>query len=368
MFLTSSLLAPFKGRQFAPLRSWLGVDIGRSALKLAEVEQENDVWKISQMQFASVCNSGLWQEKHLSTSVLSAELSKMVSLSTGWKNRQAAAVVSLSATDYRTVNLPESSLDEYEEMIHQELVSELQEDVIFDFWEPEEELSDSTDEVTSLIVYALANSNSTAVGKALERASLNCRVLDGLPFSLARAIIMADPMARHQTTVAIDWGYSAATLVFLKQGNPFYTRVLRGCQFQVFLQDLSKELGLSEQQCWNLLCSMLSNESRSAEFQSALNKRLQPVIDQYINLVQKEVNRTVQYIQSNTRLPEWNHIWLFGGGALFRQVYEPLAIPLKISVKPWSLRLTDTLDTPLHQNLVPLFGPAASLASLRRWK
>ncbi|MCA9039800.1 MAG: pilus assembly protein PilM [Planctomycetaceae bacterium] len=367
MLFLSSLLAPFSARQFAARSNWIGIDIGRSALKLAEVEQQDGIWKINQIQFAPICESGLWQQKHLSASVLSSEVSQLVSLSTGWKNRQAAALISLSAADYRVMNLPDSSREEYEEMIHQELITEYQEDVIFDFWEPDAELSDTSDDIKSLMVYSIAKSNANAVGQALERAKIHCRVLDGLPFCLARALTMMDPGILHKTTVALDWGYSTVTLLFLKQGKPFYSRTLKGCQFQVFLKRLAQELDVSERQCWNLLQSSLANESRSTEFLSALNKRLNPVIEDYLLLVQKEMNRTIQYVRTNTHLSEWDRIWVFGGGALFRQLYEPLSVQLQIPMRPWELRLSKKLDTPLHRDLVPLFGPAAALASLRRW-
>lgn len=368
MFLTSSILAPMQRRQLAPSKSWVGVDIGRSALKLAEVEQVDGFWKIIQMQYAPICQSGVWSSRHLAGSVLANELSQLVALTPGWKHRQAAAILSLSAADYRIMNLPNSSVDEYEEMIYQELVTEYQEDVIFEYWEPEEELSDTNDEITSLMVYSVAHSNANAVGTGLERAKLNCRVLDGLPFALSRAIVMADPAARHRSTIALDWGYSSVVLLFLKDGIPFYTRLLRGCQFQVFLEMLGKEFDLDERQSWNLLRSTLAHQESSGEFRSALNKRLKPIVEDYLKMVSKEVTRTIQYIEANTRIARSEHVWAFGGGALFRQLTEPLAETLQIPVRPWELRLAEKLDSPLHRDLVPLFGPAAALASLKRWQ
>ncbi|MEZ6048379.1 MAG: pilus assembly protein PilM [Planctomycetaceae bacterium] len=370
MILNTSILAPLQSRHLAPLKTWLGVDIGRSALKLVEVEQDEDRWKICQMQYSSICDLSLWQNKSLSTSELTRELSQLMELSSGWKHRKAAALLSMSAADLRIMSLPKTARDEFEEVIYDELVKDFQEDVIFDYWETEAELSDSSNDLSSLIVYSHTFNNSSAVGNSLSRVGLNCRILDGLPFALARAVAMAEPHTRHQTMVAFDWGYSTASITFLKSHTPFYTRILRGCQFQRFLEMLSRELDLPEQHCWNLLRTSFSRENRSVDFQSALSKRLQPVIQDYLDLVQKELVRTLQYVEQNSRLPRWEKITVLGGGALFPQVYEPLEKRIELTLKPWSLPLAEELDSSMHRELVPLFGPAAALAALsfRRWR
>ena len=76
-------------------------------------------------------------------------------------------------------------------------------------------------------------------------AGLECRVLDGQPLAIARAVEMLQPQGITTTHGVLDWGYERATLSIVRDGAPVFTRELRRCGINRTTSALSQALGVS---------------------------------------------------------------------------------------------------------------------------
>ena len=70
-------------------------------------------------------------------------------------------------------------------------------------------------------------------------AGWNCRVIDALPWALARAASLDSGIEAGAPVAALDWGYGKSTISLIHNGVPVHVRSLKDCAFQTILETIS---------------------------------------------------------------------------------------------------------------------------------
>ncbi len=340
---------------------WIGIDIGTHSLKLAQVESVG-----GQKQIAHALVIPLPAASHLTAE----------SVRTGWltralrtalpcfRGRTAACGVSMSVTDFRSMNIPPGSRNERREMIAQELIDggiATAEAIEFDFWD-----GNPKEENAAVNVLAVSKSFVTQVAEAIQGAGLNCRALDGSPFTLARSLELMNHDSVVSTPRAVlDWGHRVAHLAIVVDGLPAFSRVLKDCEVGPLVESIAQGLGLSLEDSCELLSTygVPDPQGTHSEF-SEIQELVVDMAAELFDQLTVEVDKTLQYLGSHRPELAPTELVLLGGGAAIRNAEAKLSQEFNLPVMRWQLPLRRMVGMTGRQPPVELFANAAALSDL----
>lgn len=374
------LLAPRLSGLFGRVRSrstgWIGVDIGAGAVKLAQLERRDNLWHLSKTALVPWPEPGRLTMQTVENGRL-AELVRQVLLSCGYfQGRQAACVLSPVAGELLTLDVPSAPESELREMICQELAAHRDgasqgpgEELEFDYWNAHPSVATAEQGVVALNVLGIRRDLAEQTGAELYSAGLTLRELDGTPFTLARAVSLAEGDAARSGTVAVlDWGHACAMFTVIAGGQPIFARTLRDCGCARISQAVAAALSLSDHEAWHLLstCGVPSDAghgSSQQELQEFVAELLRGPIDEIL----VELNKTLIFLKHQSPELAPQRVWLSGGGATVRNIAEHLEAGLGVTVRNWRLASQETAQEVVpdgHTLPVEMFANAAALSLL----
>jgi Tfp pilus assembly PilM family ATPase len=172
----------------------------------------------------------------------------------------------------------------------------------------------------------------------LSEAKLGCRILDGFPFAMARAVKLAYPDSQAALTGAIHWGFASATFSIVSDGKPLFTRHLRNCGLASLTDAVGRALNVSEQEAVQLLAEHgLPGPQSPGTANSEIQDVIADVTAEAFKEMVDELNKTVSYVkmQYPDVLPQ--RYCLLGDGALVNNVTSRLADGVGVAVDTWQL-------------------------------
>jgi Tfp pilus assembly PilM family ATPase len=196
----------------------------------------------------------------------------------------------------------------------------------------------------------------------LKKSHLYVRVLDGIPFALARAMDMAPAYRSQGCSVAIDWGFSTATFCAIRDSVPVLVRRLPKCGFSEVIDALRVALGVSFDEAQHLLTrhGLPGPSAGDPGIQAVISRATVEPLDAFAD----ELKRTLLFLGSReeTSLPD--QLWLFGGGATIGNISECLSEKVGAAVQVW--RAFEESERSDSERLCPteLLAPAIGLSSL----
>jgi Tfp pilus assembly PilM family ATPase len=348
---------------------WIGLDIGASCIKLAQVVRVGD--RLHLQDAAVVPRSSPWRDDDvLAASPVSAadEIASALLTAPQACGRQSAALVPTTACQFNTAPLVETSVASQVSAIVDELatVGVSLSGRVFDYWPGLATKSGPSG------VHVLSTSRrwSESTTADMDHAGLFCQAIDGLPQALARAVgyVHTDP---SKTQAALDWSYTGATFVLIEQGAPVYVRQLRHCGLADMLDTVGEQLNLSSDEASELLQTVnLSPRGGEAgdEVSQAVAELLEPKLDHLVD----ELQRTLEHLRNIGRSMKPNPLslepqvlYLFGGGATVGGIDSLLSHRLQQQVRTW--KLSDDAEAKARVKAAPLclLGPAIALSALR---
>jgi type IV pilus assembly protein PilM len=375
-------------------KGWIGVDLGTSAVKLAQVERTGRAgpgrapsagW--SQGMVAEDGRGGWsWRLAHarvLRRPVAESPLAGAADtqgdgvldwwdqicggqrLREGFSGRRSACVLPAARADLRAINLPEGSDTERRAMIGNELEGLSGEDAgrrVFDYWDvrpPEQS------KLENVNVLSLPEHEALAVVGSLARAGLCCRVIDGLPLAIARAVSMANGADAATPVGALDWGAASATFSILWDQRPVFTRQFRDCGFAAMPAAVSQALGVSIDDAEQLLsthgvCGPAERNDPMRDVQEVITDVTSGLLSEIVS----QLNKTLSYPELHRSGLVPAKIWLLGGGATVRNLASLLSAKIHRSVETWHL---PSAGAESGEGLVPpaaMLGPAIALSAL----
>lgn len=373
MSLNLSLPKSWTSRLRRPQAGWIGVDVGTSAIKLAQVERSKGTWRIAGS--ALIPLPGATQDSGLPADDSAwQDLLRPVRRSRVFRGTAAAAVLPMAMLDLRSLDLPDGSPAELRQMIAQELEASGPEgDREFAFWKTSQPGSSQTPAQFSVL--AVPRTVATRAAERLLEAGLRCEVLDVLPFALARAIQLAAPGASARPRAALDWGAASAVFTLAVDGRPAFTRCFRECGVMPLQDAVCHGLGLSAGEARQVLASCgvpvphlypgseprpqrSSPDPSTSRIQTAIGEFAAPVIRRIV----VELRKTLAWIEQQSGRPP-AEIWLCGGGAIVRNMAECLSAEVGLPVRRWRLPDAPSGDRP-DDAAESLFATAAALSAL----
>lgn len=339
--------------------TWLGVDIGTHAIKLARVSKRARSWNVVLSRLVPVPSGSKLDHHALEDGRLGELLRRHVPRAVVDGGNTAGCVLSSAMLRMQTCEVPPGSNSELRQMVSYELeTGTAKEAPQFDFFENQVSRP-SEDGMQTLTVLSLPEATASHVAEDLWANGIWCQTLDTLPSALARAVEIVDRQATQETMIALDWGATAPTLTLISKGSPVFTRSFRECGLAVAVSQAEEQFGLSPDDVWQLLTNVATQGSDPGALQNT-KRLLTQVFEALFVEFLEEVLRTQSYLASQAYKLRPSRIWLFGGGALIPGVVEGLHDATGLEVRRWALPSSKHSEaSALHA----LYGPAIALST-----
>lgn len=360
----STVAHPFLRRSRRRSRTgWIGIDLGSQNLKLAQLEYVSGRTQIAAAATIPV-PEGRFDEGRADW--LAVTLREKLTRNRGFRGNTAACTLSMSVAESRSMNIPPGSLQERREMIALELAeagtpgSAPDGGLSFDFWDAWPTPGETT---SSANVLAIPEGLTELVADAIYRAGLNCPVLDGGPFPLARSADLVDDEVLDGHPVAmLDWGHRAVQFAIVVNGQPAFSRMLKDCGAGLLSAAVTKSLDLTTEECHQLLggCG-LPHPNTELHPPSEIQELVSDSIGEPFNKLVAELDKTLAYLKTQREDLVPAKVWLAGGGATIRHAAERLSFETGVNIVPWRLPRAGTAgDLHVHE----LLTQAAALSAL----
>lgn len=202
---------------------------------------------------------------------------------------------------------------------------------------------------------------ASAIAAKLWRCGLDCQILDGLPFAMARAVTGS---AHGDPVAVIDWGDSAMTLTVVIDGRPHFTRILRDCELRSLTTAVMRSLQLEAEQCRQLLEAYGFGRTPGGSDENDMSAVLAEIAAPYLHQLGEELRRTWQFLQHLAGQTPTKVI-LMGGGATLKLSASIVRGSMPVPTEVWAMPQNSTVGEQAGSASAP-FGPALALASLAR--
>lgn len=346
-------------------RGWIGIDLGTRSLKLAQVERTGAGLKLRAA--AAVPRAAPSAPDDVGcrpAQDIAAEVETALVAASYAAGRDAACAISTYWCRPKMITLAAGSDAECRAQIAAEMESagEDFQRQCFDYWLTGLSAVNVEAGHENAVAVMLDERAATEIAGAIAGARLSCRILDSIPTALARALRLATGEDDAAPAAILDWGYSQATISAVVGQRVALVRRLRGCGFVAVLQKAAAALGLDVEEVEQLLVLSANREihnSAAARLADALNLIARQPLE---NLVD-ELQRTLRFLRSHMRQAVPQRLWLFGGGAVWRDAAAFLAPRIGIPVEKWDF-FRAGIETPGETPRAELFGPAAALSCL----
>lgn len=349
---------------FSPRRGWIGVDLGTHTVKLAQVVRAGGAYALRQTLLIPRESAWSIENPGSSTPYSSApELATGLSLGTEFRGADVACALPMALYELHHCQLPGAEEPGTRSAVLariRETLGERLQDREFDYW-PAEPAKDAGRGSDSLSVLSVAHTWARQIALDCRTVGLTARVLDGLPWSLCRAIQLSKQGGTNQLVAAVDWGWSQATFCVIGQGVPLFVRGLRDCGYQNLVQAVSQALEISRDDTFRLLSQQGLPPTDSRATDDVQQLLVEIAADSLCGFVD-ELQRTLAFVQSHRRLAP-QQLTLLGGGATLRHGAPYLADRIGLPVVPWRPSCLDQRP-PEARPPLELFGPAIALSTL----
>ncbi|HEX6963247.1 MAG TPA: hypothetical protein VF175_15375 [Lacipirellula sp.] len=347
---------------------WIGFDIGATSVKAAQVVRAGGVYRIRSA--AIVPRSERWPLTAFAEDEARSsadEISAAGSLCERLAGRNAAALLPIGACDVVQMDAPAAKRSgdrpDFARAIEVETQRSMR-DRVFEWWP-------TGAHPGKINVVAAPRAWSDRICADVTASRWNCRVIDALPWALARAASLAKQPDGNRPIAALDWAHGRSTICLVQSGVPVLVRSLKDCGYQNVIGTVAANLRMSEADAETLLQRFgLSSEPGSNAANSpvehtgraASTSVIEDILDQPLTHLAQELRRTLDYWRGVTRGQTPETIYIFGGGGALAGVGSRLSQLLGLPVQPWRLQVEDAAAEFMPPSC--LFGAAVGLSAL----
>ncbi len=346
-------------------RGWIGIDLGTRSLKLAQIERTGAGLRLRAAAVVpraaptARAGDGCRPAPHIA-----AEVETALVAASHAAGRDAACAISTYWCRPKMITLAAGSDAECRAQIAAELeaAGEDLQTHYFDYWLTGLSVVNVEAGHENAVAVVLDGRAATEIAAAIADVRLSCRILDSIPTALARALRLATGEDDSAPAAILDWGYSQATISVVVGQRVALVRRLRGCGFVAVLERAAAALGLDIEEVEQLLLLSANGDGRNpaaARLADALNL----VARQPLETLVDELQRTLRFLRSHLRQAVPERLWLFGGGAVWRDAAAFLVPRIGLSVEKWDF-IRAGIETSGESPRAELFGPAAALSCL----
>ena len=336
----------------------LGLDISSSSVKVLEISQVGDKYRVESYGVASL-PPNVVVEKNIAEVDGVAEAIREVQRMAKSKLKNAAVAVAGSAVITKVIDMPAGLNDDNMEtqitLEADQYIPYPLDEVAIDF-EVIGESERNPDQVQVLLA-ACRRENVDLRVDALEMAELTAKVVDVEAYAIERAFELIRPQidCDDDSAIAIvDIGSTMTTLSVLVDGQTVYTReqLFGGRQLT---EEIQRRYGLSQE------------EAGLAKKQGGLPDDYEPeVLEPFKEAVIQQVTRSLQFFFSSSQYNDVDHIVLAGGVAsmtgLADLIQEKLGTPTTIANPFAEMTVSSKVNATALSNDAPALMIACGLA------
>ncbi|HVJ87920.1 MAG TPA: hypothetical protein VM452_19815 [Caulifigura sp.] len=327
---STAVLSPPRSRAVSvhDPETWLGIDIGGGAIKLAQVARHREQWVLQLSHLIpagsrTIDRPGL--EGGLLLELFRERLSRMARPGT----RDAACVLSAGLVSLNTLELPPGSPDETRMMIAAELAG--LGEVEPEFGAFENAGGSGSSGMIQHTVVSLPTATAGVIADNLWQLGYACQAIDGLPCIHARAAVLAERGVSSETIGVLDWGATTPMLTIVSRGRPVFTRTLRDCGLNAAIKSAADRIRFEPDELHELLMACGQSSSFGPLASARSSEILRELTDRSLRRLEPELQRTLRFLKRQGKDLVPARLLVIGGGALLPNVAE---------------RLTETAETP----------------------
>lgn len=360
-------------RTLASAGTMVGIDIGCHSVKIVQLEAGFGTLRPRVCRVVPHASPLTPADPFRCLDEIERTLQRAWSSRNRWWPLPAACTLSMNLMTFRTLELPMADDEPDSPQAWQTaFLSETEAGTgswIVEGWPTQVELPSRGGR--SYAVLGIDEEFASAISTRLWRCGLDCQVLDGLPFAMARAATaLAHAGTGHGGAVpggpiaVIDWGDSALTLTVVVAGRPCFTRVLRDCELRSLTTAMMRSLQLESEQCRQLLEAYGFGRSAGGLEANDMSAVLSEIAAPYLNQLGEELRRTWLFLQHLPgQMP--TRVILMGGGATLKLSASHIRAAMPVPIEVWSMPQSSAAGAKA-ESASAAFGPALALASLRR--
>ena len=344
-------------------KGWIGLDMGHRSITVAQVERVGGEVRLvaaAEMPRASFLSDvGSPNSNYRDVGKQEIETAKL--LAQGLSGRAAACVLPMSVTDLSHESLPPGEPSEQYAMIANALKNGERHQ--FDFWPSDVTRNGQTSTLADINVIAISQARANRVAEQVAAARMDCRVLDGLPHAVARAVAMAVPEYAGASVGGLHLAYDNALFVLSRKGTPVFARQLRDGGIRQIVARVSESLGLLEDEAVHVLREFgLPATSPTEDGHEKIQDVVGEIVAEHLDGIADELKRTLSYLSSLGSRNAPDSICLLGEGAAIRNL--PQCLSARIDSSIWSWNLPGTAQLRLSEPPAALLAVATALSSL----
>jgi Tfp pilus assembly PilM family ATPase len=348
-----------------PKTGWIGVDIGSSTIKVVQLVR---VKGRPEVAASAVIPRGMcWPPEAGPTSEPLPSIEELASaraLEENFRGRRVAATLPMSVCDLDVLDgLSAESSGNMRHVVEsiETLTGQSARQLSYALW-PGAVPKDSSQQCRTNVI-AVAHPWTDQVCEDVASHGWSCDVVDGLPFCLARAVVMSPGPDTSGPVAALDWGYRSATFCVVAEGRPVYVRCLKDAGFERLVDALTESLDIHGEEARQLVLEhgITDTTGRAAtDLAQIVAELIAPTLDQLVG----EIQRTLAHLDRQRSTPTPRQMLLFGGGATVKGLATYLESQLPLTARVW--RLAGARSSAKEPSVAPscLLGPAVALSAL----
>ncbi len=295
----------------------LGVDIGSSAVHVAEVDVQGKGG--SQGSLRAFASAPVPQGAVRAGVVVDANAVGMAirnAMSAGGiKTKDAIVGIGASSIAVREISMPEMPLSQARKSLALYVENVLPmpvDEAVLDFYPTWSDSQDSGAKMHGMLV-AVSTENVTRVLEATEKAGLNLKAIDLSAFAIFRALVT--PAAMAEVVTFVDIGARTTTVAVYSRGVPKLVRYLDGGTLSV-VDSLAHGGQFTEADAYKAL---------HADVRTPLPPEVAQVVQAEIGNLLDGIRQTIVYYASTANSGSPTQIVLTGGGAMLNGLPQALA-------------------------------------------
>lgn len=298
----------------------LGLDIGTSAVKIVELQRQNQEISLKRAQMTAISPEIVVDGAIADSAGLASVLSGM--LGAGGRHKRTAAAVSGHSVFVRPIIMPAMSDAELESAIHAEAVQHVPfpiEEVNLDY----QVLDFREGGQMEVLLVAAKKEKIVNTTEALNRAGLEPAIMDHDPLALANCYEYNYQPAPETAAALLHVGASQTHFNVLRGAIPCFTRDISAGGNQ-YTDALQKEfsLGFEEAEAVKLGRTPAASETRRLEVMQTITE-----------MIRRELRKMLDFFHAENDRIAIGRLYLSGGGArvpgLQEMLQQELAVPIE---------------------------------------
>lgn len=343
-----------------PRRQLVGLDIGSSAIKVAQLKESKgryflQKFGVKPLEPEVIVDGTVMDEGRVVSAI--RELFEEANV----KNKHVAISISGHAVIVKKISLPPMPDEELEGQVklaaEQYIPFDINE-VNIDFHVLSPDASEDQQSDMSVILVAAKKDKINELTELVKAAGLVPMVMDVDAFAVENMHAINYPMAQEETTALVNLGASVMNVNIIRAGSSLFTRdiPLGGNRYTEAIQ---REIGLSFEE---------AEESKKKDrVGDPGGASLADVMDSVNAEVASEIARTVDYFKTSTVNAELNRVLVCGGVArakgLIQQLGDRMQLPVEMADPFAEIDITGCdIDPGLLMDLAPSAAVGVGLA------